>query len=317
MQYVVEAKGLCKYYGAVRAVDGVDLKVPKGTVFGIFGHNGAGKTTLISILAGLTLPTRGKALVLGYDVVRESVEIRKRIGLLPEGFGFYDNLSALDNLVYLAELDGMDRNTAKKRALEVLETVGLREYAENKVGTFSRGMKQRLGIAQAILKDPDLIILDEPTVGIDPYGATKIRQLIVTIAKGGKTVIISTHLLYEIGRICTHAAIMKMGKVIMEGSLEELTKAIRDTYGYKYEIEVFNYNTLKIVKNSIENIKGVNKIVISDLKIIISSKQDIIREIANVLKDVGVEIKTFREVPPSWEQIYTILYEKSGGEVSV
>ena len=317
MQYVVEAKGLCKYYGAVRAVDGVDLKVPKGTVFGIFGHNGAGKTTLISILAGLTLPTRGKALVLGYDVVRESVEIRKRIGLLPEGFGFYDNLSALDNLVYLAELDGMDRNTAKKRALEVLEIVGLKEYAENKVGTFSRGMKQRLGIAQAILKDPDLIILDEPTVGIDPYGATKIRQLIVTIAKGGKTVIISTHLLYEIGRICTHAAIMKMGKVIMEGSLEELTKAIRDTYGYKYEIEVFNYNTLKIVKNSIENIKGVNKIVISDLKIIISSKQDIIREIANVLKDVGVEIKTFREVPPSWEQIYTILYEKSGGEVSV
>jgi len=317
MQYVVEAKGLCKYYGAVRAVDGVDLKVPKGTVFGIFGHNGAGKTTLISILAGLTLPTRGKALVLGYDVVRESVEIRKRIGLLPEGFGFYDNLSALDNLVYLAELDGMDRNTAKKRALEVLEIVGLKEYAENKVGTFSRGMKQRLGIAQAILKDPDLIILDEPTVGIDPYGATKIRQLIVTIAKGGKTVIISTHLLYEIGQICTHAAIMRMGKVIMEGSLEELTKAIRDAYGYKYEIEVFDRSTLDLIKKDIENINGVDEIIINDLRIVVNSRYDIIKEIAKVLKDLRIEIKTFREIPPSWEQIYTILYEKSGGEVSV
>jgi len=317
MQYVVETKGLCKYYGDVRAVDGADLKVPKGTVFGIFGHNGAGKTTLISILAGLTLPTKGKALVLGYDVIRESVEIRKRIGLLPEGFGFYDNLSALDNLIYLAELDGMDRNTAKKRALEVLEIVGLKEYAKNKVGTFSRGMKQRLGIAQAILKDPDLIILDEPTVGIDPYGATKIRQLIVTIAKGGKTVIISTHLLYEIGQICTHAAIMRMGKVIMEGSLEELTKAIRDAYGYKYEIEVFDRSTLDLIKKDIENINGVDEIIINDLRIVVNSRYDIIKEIAKVLKDLRIEIKTFREIPPSWEQIYTILYEKSGGEVSV
>ncbi|RLF16284.1 MAG: ABC transporter ATP-binding protein [Thermoprotei archaeon] len=317
MRYVVETEGLCKYYGDVKAVDGVNLKVPRGTVFGIFGHNGAGKTTLISILAGLVLPTKGKAQVLGYDVIRESLEIRKRIGLLPEGFGFYEDLSALDNLIYLAELDGMDKETAKKRALEVLEIVGLKNHAEDKVSTFSRGMKQRLGIAQAILKDPDLIILDEPTVGIDPYGAMKIRQLIVTIAKGGKTVIISTHLLYEIGQICTHAAIMRMGKVIMEGSLEELINAIRDTYGYRYEIEVFDDKAVNLIKKNVDNIKGINRVDIRGLKMIIYSQHNISREISRLLKDIEVEVKTFKEITPSWEEIYAILYEKTGGEVSV
>ncbi len=154
----------------VTALDNVNLKVPKGSIYGLFGPNGAGKSTLISILMDLTLPTKGSGKVLGFDVLRESLEIRMRIGLLPEGFGFYDNMTALENLKYFGLLDGVPAERIKQKAVEALEKEGLSDMANSKVSAFSRGMKQRLGIAQALTKDPEVPIFDEPTVGIDPDG---------------------------------------------------------------------------------------------------------------------------------------------------
>ncbi|MEM2415537.1 MAG: ABC transporter ATP-binding protein, partial [Thermoproteota archaeon] len=221
MDLAIEVENLVKVYGkggsGIKALDGISMKIPKASTYGLFGPNGSGKTTLISILVGLLLPTSGSAKVLGFDVVKESVEIRRRVGLLPEGFGFYDHMTALENLVFLATLDKIPPDQRKKRALETLEMVGLKDRANDKVSTFSRGMRQRLGIAQALLKDPELLIFDEPTVGIDPEGAAEFRNLVKSMNKEGKTILMSTHLLYEVGMVCTHAAVIRRGKLLVQG----------------------------------------------------------------------------------------------------
>ncbi|MEM2621145.1 MAG: ABC transporter ATP-binding protein, partial [Thermofilaceae archaeon] len=196
VEYVVETEGLVKIYrdrsGEVKALDGVDMKVPQGVMFGLFGPNGSGKTTLISILVGLQLPTSGTARVLGFDCIRESIEIRKRLGLLPENYGFYEYMTAYENLEYFGRLDGIAENELKQKIREVLEIVGLNEWANAKVKGFSRGMTQRLALAQALLKDPLLLILDEPTLGLDPQGTAMFKDLMEKLVKNGKTVLIST-----------------------------------------------------------------------------------------------------------------------------
>ncbi|MEM4805373.1 MAG: ABC transporter ATP-binding protein [Thermofilaceae archaeon] len=231
-EYVIETENLVKVYrdrgGEVRALDGVSLRVPKGVLFGLFGPNGSGKTTLISILIGLQLPTSGTARVLGFDSVRESIEIRKRVGVLPENYGFYEHMTARENLEYLGKLDGIPRSELKQRINEVLELVGLKNWANAKVKGFSRGMTQRLALAQVLLKDPELLLLDEPTLGLDPQGAALFKRMMEEMVKQGKTILVSTHPLHELGYICTHAALIRAGKILAQESLEELSRAYRE-----------------------------------------------------------------------------------------
>ncbi|MEM3103881.1 MAG: ABC transporter ATP-binding protein, partial [Candidatus Bathyarchaeia archaeon] len=196
MSYAIETHDLTKIYKSegktVVAVDHLNLKVERGLVFGLLGPNGAGKTTLIMMLTGLTLPTSGSGKVLGYDIVKESLQIRRKVGLLPDPFGFYDHLTAEQNLEYIAALNDMPKAERRKRIEEVLTTVGLYEVKDRKVGGFSRGMKQRLGIAQALIKDPELLIFDEPTAGLDPEGARAFREQVAKLSKEGKTIMLST-----------------------------------------------------------------------------------------------------------------------------
>lgn len=306
MEYAIETENLVKIYGdqksGVKALNGINLKVPKGSIFGLLGPNGSGKSTLISILVGLLLPTSGSAKVLGYDVVRQSVEIRKKVGLLPEGFGLYEYMTALDNLVFLGLLDDMPQNEAKKKALEILEVVGLGDKANTKVSTFSRGMLQRLGIAQALLKDPELLIFDEPTVALDPDGAAQFRSLVQKLGKEGKTILMSTHLLHEVGMICTHSAIIKKGKILAQGSIEELSQIVKANKGYVYEIQVKVGGAALL--EEVKSLSEVKEASLSNNKVTIVAKSDIASVLLNLISKGKYQVEALVPINPSWEDVY-------------
>ncbi len=218
--YAIETIELTKRYGKRIAVDQLNLTVNKGEVFGFLGPNGAGKTTTIAMLLGLVKPTKGRALVLGYDVQREPALALQRVGAMIEAPAFYPYLSGADNLRVLARAGGIPL----ERVQRVLEMVELSERARDKVSTYSQGMKQRLAIAAALLPDPELIMLDEPTNGLDPAGTVEIRNLIRELAAGGRTILLCSHLLHEVEQLCQRVAIMKEGKLIASGEVATLLR---------------------------------------------------------------------------------------------
>lgn len=316
MNIVIETENLTKIfsdrYGKVTAVDNVNLKIPEKTVTGLIGHNGAGKTTLISMLVGLILPTSGNGRVLGYDIVKESFKIREKVGLLPEGFGFYDHLTAYKNLEYIALLNHIPREKIKNIIEEVLEEVGLKKYMHMSVKGFSRGMKQRLGIAQALLKNPDILILDEPTAGIDPEGAIGFKNLIKEFVNNGKTVLISTHLLHELGDICNYAIIMKNGRVLSQGYIEDLKNRYIEEYGHVYLLKFREGEELFI-----KGMKDKDHIRVErrNSYIRIYSKKDVIDEINEIIKSDKILVEEIRYIKPSLEKLF--LYHHFGKVVEL
>jgi ABC-2 type transport system ATP-binding protein len=315
MDFAIETDNLVKVYGGkkegVRALNGIDMKVPLGSVYGLFGPNGSGKTTLITILVGLQLPTGGSARVLGHDIIKESVNIRRKVGLLPEGFGFYEHMTALENLTFLGTLDDLPPDKVKGRALEVLESTGLKDKAGAKVSTFSRGMRQRLGVAQALMKNPELLMLDEPTVGIDPEGASEFRDLVRGLNKEGKTVLLSTHLLYEIGMICTHAAMIREGKLLAQGTVDELSRPVRDAKGHAYEIHVKSGGDG--LRRDIRLLPDVREAVLRDDKITVIAESDIGSALFSLMTGDAYrdQVVSITPVSPSWEELYQFY---QGGE---
>lgn len=226
MPYAIETHQLRKVYRSWRrrqsvvAVDCLDLRVPEGCVFGFLGPNGAGKTTTIMMLLGNVYPTSGSFRIFGHSV--SDMSVRRRIGFLPEKFQFHELLTAEELLWFHGRLAGMDRQSLARRVPEVLEQVGLSERARSRVREFSKGMQQRLGIAQAILHDPDLVILDEPTSALDPLGRRDVRDLILHLKSRGKTVFLNSHLLSEVEMVCDEVAILRAGKVQRQGDLDML-----------------------------------------------------------------------------------------------
>jgi ABC-2 type transport system ATP-binding protein len=216
---VLSTHGLTKEFKGVRAVDGLELSVRRSDVFGFLGPNGAGKTTTIRMIVGLIYPTSGYAQVLDYRVPQQRREALRHIGGFVEIPAFYGNVSARRNLRLLGSLSG---DLSEARVNEVLDIVGLRERADSKVADYSHGMKQRLGIAHALMQRPDLIILDEPTSGLDPQGMKDVRELVRELGKGGTTVFLSSHLLHEIEQVCNRAAIINRGRVVVQGPVREL-----------------------------------------------------------------------------------------------
>jgi ABC-2 type transport system ATP-binding protein len=222
----------------VEAVRGVSFSVERGELFGLLGPNGAGKTTTIKMLITLLLPTSGDARVLGLDVVANAREVRKRIGYVFGGDrGLYERLSAHDNLRYFAELYGVSGPTQRKRIDEVLELVGLKGREKERVEGYSRGMRQRLHIARGILHDPEVVFLDEPTIGVDPVGARDLRQTIADLVAAGKTVLLTTHYMFEADALCDRIAVIAKGQIVGEGTPDELKGRVEG--GRVTEIEVF------------------------------------------------------------------------------
>ena len=226
---VIEARNLTKRYGARVAVDDLSFEVRPGEVFGLLGPNGAGKTTTVLMLLGLTEPTSGEARVVGVDPMRDPLEVKRHVGYMPDTVGFYDGLSARENLAYTARLNRVPRSIATARITDLLTQVGLVDVAEQKVDTFSRGMRQRLGVADALLKDPSVLILDEPTASLDPEGVVDLLALIERIAQERRiAVLLSSHLLDQVQAICHRVGIFYKGRLIAEGSVRDLaTEASR------------------------------------------------------------------------------------------
>jgi len=304
VEYVIETENLVKVYrdrwGEVRALDGVSLRVPRGVLFGLFGPNGSGKTTLLSILIGLQLPTSGTARVLGFDCVRESLEIRRRVGVLPENYGFYEWMTARENLEYLGALDGIPKSELRRRVDEVLELVGLREWGNAKVKGFSRGMTQRLALAQALLKDPELLLLDEPTLGLDPQGSEAFKRVMEDLVRSGKTVVVSTHLLHELGHVCTHAALIRKGRVLAQGSLEELSRAYREARGYSYELAVAS--GAEELLRELKGLEGVTSVSLEGDRIRVRSSRDIGEELSALA--TKYRVRSLVPLAPTWDELY-------------
>src|SRR5881392_2814356 len=211
----------------IEAVRGIDFEVGEGELFGLLGPNGAGKTTTIKMLITLLIPTAGKARVLGLDVVEDAREVRKRIGYVFGGErGVYERLSGYDNLRYFAELYGVPPREQKARIELLLEMVGLRGREHERAEGYSRGMKQRLHVARGLLHDPDVVFLDEPTIGLDPVGARELRATISTLVDAGKTVLLTTHYMFEADALCDRIAVISRGEIVAEGTPEELKRGV-------------------------------------------------------------------------------------------
>jgi len=242
-------------------VRGISFEVAPGELFGLLGPNGAGKTTTIKMLITLLLPTAGEARVLGHDVVHDAREVRKRIGYVFGGDrGLYERLSGLDNLRYFAELYGVSGKAQKTRIDEVLELVGLRGRERERVEGYSRGMRQRLHIARGILHDPEVVFLDEPTIGVDPVGARALRSTIAGLVEAGKTVLLTTHYMFEADSLCDRIAVIARGRIVAEGTPAQLKDHVVDST--VVEIEVFGIEERDVAR--LRELPGVTSVSVED-----------------------------------------------------
>lgn len=225
---MIEVVGLTKFYGEVRALDEVTFDVRKGEILGFLGPNGAGKTTTMRILTGFLSPTSGTAKIAGYDVVEESLEVRRLTGYLPESTPLYNEMRVRDYLGYMARIRGIPRRRIRDRVDDVVERCGLREVADRLIGHLSKGYRQRVGIAQALVHDPQVLVLDEPTIGLDPVQVREVRQLIKSMA-GERTIILSTHILPEVSMTCQRVLIIHKGRIVAEDTPEGLSRRLQQS----------------------------------------------------------------------------------------
>lgn len=224
-EHVIELTGLTKKYGKFTAVDNLHLTVQKGEIFGLLGPNGAGKSTTILMMLGLTDPTAGTVTVCGINSTTCPIEVRRKVGYLPEDVGFYEDMTGPENLVYTAQLNGIPRREAQEKARELIRRVGLEKEMDKKTGKYSKGMRQRLGLADVLIKNPEVIILDEPTSGIDPSGVREFMDLILQLSREeGLTVLFSSHHLDQVQQVCDRVGLFGNGRLLADIALTDIHK---------------------------------------------------------------------------------------------
>ena len=233
---IIDIKNMTKKFGSFTAVSNLSLQVKEGEIFGFLGPNGAGKTTTISMLTTLLRPTGGTAFVCGYDLIKDSADVRKVIGVVPQSFSLFPELTPEENLAYIGKLYGMSGSAIKQRTEYLLKTVSLSEYRHKVAGEFSGGMKQRLSIAASIISSPKILFMDEPTSGLDPQSRIAIRELTQELNKSGITIVYTTHDMEEAEKLCDRITIMDHGKVVADGTSSELKRMI--SYGHVLEVEL-------------------------------------------------------------------------------
>jgi len=299
---VVETQELTKRYDGTTVVDHLNLHVAKNEVFGLLGPNGAGKTTTILMLLGLTEPASGTARVYGFDSTREPLKVKRLTGYLPEKVGFYDNLTARENLKFIAQLNNISDAESQRQIEQILEAVGIAEMADMAVGKFSRGMKQRLGIADVLVKKPKVAFLDEPTAGLDPEGINQILDLIANLSKTGTTVVLSSHRLYEVQRVCHSIGILSKGKMVVEGSLDELGREAFAEGRCRIEVETAEPSPQLV--EIINKISGVRKVEAKANQLQITTDSDLRAEISKAVVQSGVPLIQVKIQAFSLDDIY-------------
>jgi ABC-2 type transport system ATP-binding protein len=303
---VIEARGLTKRYGAATAVDGVNFTVAAGEIFGLLGPNGAGKTTTILMLLGLSDITSGEARVFGHDPMREPLAVKRLVGYLPDTVGFYDNMSAADNLHYTARLIGIAKRIRKDRIAAALGRVGLAEVAEKKVGAFSRGMRQRLGLAEIIMKDARIAILDEPTNGLDPQASIELLDMIRALKTHGVSVLLSSHLLDRVQSVCDRVALFNDGRIALMGTVPELGRHVLGG-GYAVEIEAESTDGLIMRLSALAGVRSVETPAPGRFRL--TCDRDLRAEAAAAVVAAGGRLKQLSLDQPSLEVIYTRYFQ--------
>ena len=308
---VIAAQGLTKRYGNASAVDAISFAIGKGEVFGLLGPNGAGKTTTILMMLGLTEISSGEVSVLGFNPARAPLQVKRRVGYLPDSVGFYDNLSAVENLAYTAKLMGLSLKDRTERIADALMRVRLTEVAHNHVATFSRGMRQRLGLAEIIVKRAEIAILDEPTSGLDPQATIEFLELIAELKRGGTTVLLSSHLLDQVQRICDRVALFQAGRIVMMGSVAELAVQVLGA-GFVVEVEAEGTG----IARKLSTIPGVTRVeTLSADRYRMTAERDVRPDAANAVVAVNGALKRLSVDEPSLEAIYARTFQgkREGG----
>lgn len=304
MENAIETVGLTKRYGAVCAVNGLNLTVPRGEVFGLLGPNGAGKTTAIRMLLGNVRPTSGRATLLGKPI--GDIPIRGNVGFLPEKFQFHGFLTATEFLRLHGRLTGLRGPDLETRIGRLLERVGLAERAKTRIGGFSRGMQQRIGLAQALLHDPALLILDEPTSALDPVGRREVLSLVEELRAQGKTVLLNSHVLSEVEAACDRIAILKEGRIVAEGPIASL---IAFGSAVEVEVEAMNDAALKAVRDIVQKLR-LERVPITRFTATLRSEADI-PELAQALVGNGVRLKALTPKRETLEEAYLRILESA------
>ncbi len=306
-EIAIETDNLTKYYGEILAVDHISFEVRKGEIFGFLGPNGAGKTTTIRMLTGLTPPTEGTAKIFGYDVVKETLEAKKRIGIVPETSNVYDDLSAWDNLIFSGELYGVSREQREKRAKDLLEMFGLYERRKNKVKGFSKGMKRKLTIAMGLVNDPELLFLDEPTSGLDVSSARTIKHMIKRLNDQGMTIFLTTHNIEEANLICDRVAIINKGRIAAIDTPEKLKRTIESVQSV---VVAFNSSTPKLIEG-LRGLPTVNEVLKQGdkFRLYTSDPSTVIEELWKFTNKNGLRIISLNTLGPSLEDVFLVLTE--------
>jgi ABC-2 type transport system ATP-binding protein len=307
---VIEAQNLTKRYDGVAAVNGITFSVERGEIFGLLGPNGAGKTTTILMLLGLSDISAGTARVLGRDPAREPLAVKRRVGYLPDQVGFYDNLSAADNLRYTARLMGLESQEREERIRSSLAEVGLADVADHRVHTFSRGMRQRLGLAEILMKDAQIAILDEPTSGLDPQATLELLDIIRKLKQRGVSVLISSHLLERVQSVCDRVALFNEGNIVLLGTVAELG---RQVLGGGFHVEVEAEGTG--LAERLAKIPGVGKVEqTGPNRVRLTADRDVRPEAAAGAVQAGGRLLRLSVEEPSLETIYTHYFQSVTSE---
>jgi ABC-2 type transport system ATP-binding protein len=307
-EWIIQTKDLTKKYGTFTAVDHLNLRLHPGEVFGLLGPNGAGKTTTILMLLGLTEPTSGKVAVLDMDPARNPLAVKARVGYLPDEVGFYENLSAWENLMYIARLNGLPRKEAYTRIEEALERVHLQESASKLVSTFSRGMRQRLGVADVLIKKPSLIILDEPTNGLDPEGAREFLHMITALKEEGITILLSSHLLYQVQAVCDRVGLFYHGRMVLEGTVPDLARRV---LGGAYRIQIEATAPDGVLTTALQALPGiVNLRQMDGHTYELETKKDLRPQAAAAVVEAGGQLLSLAVESQSLDAIYARYFEE-------
>ena len=304
MENAIEASNLIKRFGDITAVNDLTFSVKKGELFGFLGPNGAGKTTTIRMLTGLTKPTSGNAVIEGFNIARRLVKAKRQIGVVPEVSNIYDEMSAWDNLIFSAELYGVPRDQRDKRAKELLERFGLYERRGDRAGTFSKGMKRRVTIAMAIIHNPAILFLDEPTTGLDVQSARVIRSLVKELNQNGTTIFLTTHYIEEANQFCQRIAILNQGKIVAIDNPEKLKANLEQ----QPVIEV-SFGFTENLKNKLVALSGVISVLeVGDkFRLLVEKVSEAVPLITDFARKNNLEIVSINTLKPSLEDLFVKL----------
>ncbi|MBM3530387.1 MAG: ABC transporter ATP-binding protein [Alphaproteobacteria bacterium] len=306
---VIEARDLTKRYGQATAVNGISFTVEKGEIFGLLGPNGAGKTTTILMMLGLTEVSGGSVSVMGYDPARQPLQVKRLVGYLPDTVGFYDYMTAADNLRYTAALIGIEPKERDKRIASALDRVGLADVGTKHVGAFSRGMRQRLGLAEILMKDVQIAILDEPTSGLDPHATAELLETIRSLKHDGVAVLLSSHLLDRVQSICDRVALFNAGKIALIGTVPQLASQVLGG-GYHVEVEADGVG-LEQKLGAVPGVRQVESVGPGRFRLL--AEGDVRPQAAAAVVNAGGSLRRLSFDEPSLDTIYNRYFQTHGG----